>query len=92
MRELMALGDRCRIDRIRTVSRQLNTVHAEEHCYKPLCALESIRKKTFDLFQVEELYVRERVNEQLGRKSLCAGSLRVMFVDTYAQLCGVKHQ
>lgn len=59
---------------------------------KPLCAPESVRKKTCDLFQVEEVYVRERVNGQQGRKSLCTGSLRVMFVDSYAQLRGVKHQ
>lgn len=92
MGELMASGDRCRIDRIRTVHSQLSTVHAEEQCYEPLRAPESVRKKTFDLFQVEEVYVRERVNGQQGRKSLCTGSLRVVFVDSNAQLRGVKHQ
>lgn len=85
-------GDRCRIDRTRTVHSQLSTVHAEEQCYEPLRAPESVRKKTFDLFQVEEVYVRERVNGQQGRKSLCIGSLRVVFVDSNAQLRGVKHQ
>ena len=51
MRELMAVGDRCRVDKIQTVSRQLNTVHAEEQCYKPLCARRASGKRHSTYFK-----------------------------------------